>query len=196
MKTKEDIINFLIKKFGYKKYLEIGVQNSAGNFSKVNAEYKIGIDPDPLANATYTLPSDTFFDINKEEFDIILIDGLHEHKQVYRDIENSLKILSKGGTIIMHDCNPTSNIMQKVPREVKEWTGDTWKAYISARMKYFREWHFRVVNIDYGVGVIDKLRKDHWFEPDLSELKYSDLEKNRKEWLNLITVDEFVNEFK
>ena len=155
MKTKEDIINFLIKKKGYKNYLEIGVQNALG-YSRVNAEHKIGVDPDPKSQATHIMPSDDFFFQNTETFDIILIDGLHEHKQVYRDIENSLMALKPGGTIIMHDCNPTSKIMQQVPRMVREWTGDTWKAFVQARKKYICTYHMNVLDIDYGVGVITK----------------------------------------
>ena len=52
------------------------------------------------------MTSDDFFRDNKEKFDLIFIDGLHETNQVDRDIENSLKFINKGGTILLHDCLP------------------------------------------------------------------------------------------
>ncbi len=147
-----DIINALIKRHGYKKYLEIGVQNPIHCFDKIKCQQKNGVDPNPhygtnpkikewYSHAIFELTSDEFFgkmDANPdgiplEKFDIIFIDGLHEAEQVKRDIANSLRWLAPGGKIVMHDCNPTTEIMQKVPREVKEWTGDVWKALVSYR---------------------------------------------------------------
>jgi len=52
---------------------------------------------------------------NKLTFDLIFIDGLHNAAQVERAIGNSLKVLHKGGTILVHDCNPTSAEQQTVP---------------------------------------------------------------------------------
>ena len=39
------------------------------------------------------MSSDEFFLKNKDQFDIIFIDGLHVYEQVKRDIENSLIVL-------------------------------------------------------------------------------------------------------
>ena len=38
------IINYLIKKNNYKKYLEIGIDNAI-TFKEVKIDYKIGVDP-------------------------------------------------------------------------------------------------------------------------------------------------------
>jgi len=61
MTTRIDIINFLIKKFDLKSYLEIGVQNKDNCFNKIDCKFKICIDPDPNSEATFILTSDFLF---------------------------------------------------------------------------------------------------------------------------------------
>ena len=109
--NRTNIINHLAHKISAKKYLEIGVRKHSENFDKINIEYKVGVDPCFEAfdrEPTFKLTSDDFFAKNKETFDIIFIDGLHEAKQVELDILNSLQILSEGGFIVCHDMNPTT----------------------------------------------------------------------------------------
>ena len=109
--TRYDIINRFISARGYKRYLEIGTKHG-DCLTRVNAKVRISVDPDPQSVASYVMTSDEFFLMTQltptmeGEFcpDIIFIDGLHEHNQVYRDIENALAILSPGGVIILHDC--------------------------------------------------------------------------------------------
>jgi len=187
--AKTDIINNLIRHFGYKSYLEIGVQHKV-TFNKVLCEKRIGVDPDRTMNATYVMTSDQFFEQNKETFDLIFIDGLHEAAQTHRDISNALAALNLNGTIVVHDCNPTHKNMQKVPRMVKEWTGDVWKAwmYFRSTINYFKLNMF-VIDIDYGVGIIRRGKQILIDEP---ELTYEELEKHRKVWLNLVRPDEYM----
>ena len=54
---------------------------------------RVGVDP--VEGGTHKMTSDHFFSINKDNFDIIFIDGLHEYSQVMKDIKNSLKFLNK-----------------------------------------------------------------------------------------------------
>lgn len=75
-----DIINDLIKKNGYKSYLEIGVYNRALNFNQIKAKIKWCVDPDVNANADVVCTSDMYFESAiqaGEKYDIIFIDGLH-----------------------------------------------------------------------------------------------------------------------
>ena len=54
--------------------------------------------------------SDEYFESIKDtevKYDIIFIDGLHHNEQVLKDVENSLKHLSEGGSIVCHDCLPS-----------------------------------------------------------------------------------------
>ena len=101
-----NIINNLIKKNKYKSYLEIGTQH--GNaFRNIDIPYKICVDPDKqFEGLTHEMTSDEFFEQNKEMFDIIFVDGLHTEEQATIDIKNSLKVLNKNGSIIVHDCLP------------------------------------------------------------------------------------------
>lgn len=196
------IINSLIKKNGYKSYLEIGCQNDVC-FNQIQIEHKVGVDPEK--GGTLRMTSDEFFDnlFNSEEnsfvihlglskFDIIFVDGLHEEEQVLRDIENALKCLNPGGVIICHDMNPQSELAQRVPREIKQWNGDCWKAIVKLQLKQ-PSLEVHVVDTDHGCGIIRQekkfsLRGDLLIE---EELTYENLAKNRVLWLNLITVEQF-----
>lgn len=191
---RNDIINLFIEKYNYKKYLEIGL-SCGSNFRSINCAYKVSVDPDNKTNPTFKMTSDDFFSLNQDTFDVIFIDGLHHADQVYRDIENSIKILNTNGVIICHDMNPSDYKMQCVPRCQVEWTGDCWKAFVEFRMRN-PDLETFVIDTDYGVGVIR--RNNHKLMQNFNidiELTYSNLEKNRKEWLNLINVNDFKGVF-
>jgi hypothetical protein len=101
------ILNHLIRRHGYRDYLEIGVRTN-DNFRRVKAARKTGVDPTPEAPCTHVMTSDAFFAQLPLEtrFDLVFIDGLHEEGQVWRDVHNSLEVLREGGTLALHDCNP------------------------------------------------------------------------------------------
>lgn len=150
-----EIIQKFITKRNYKSYLEIGTYRNV-NFDKITIDEKVSIDPDPEAKATYQMTSDEFFVVNQDKFDIVFIDGLHEHSQVYKDIQNSLKFLNPNGVIILHDCMPKNEKMQlwdNKSHQFEEWTGDTWKAYYKALNEI--NYKVYVLDTDYGCGVID-----------------------------------------
>ena len=117
-----DIIQSLIDKTSAENYLEIGV--SAGeNFRDIKCKNKVGVDPEVSTPATIHTDSDSFFKTNKRTWDIIFIDGLHHADQVYRDINNSLKVLSDGGFIVCHDMNPQLEEHQTLPYRGGIWNG-------------------------------------------------------------------------
>ena len=187
--TRTDIIQFLVNKIGAKDYLEIGM--GAGlNFKTINCENKTSVDPTPTVSVTHSITSDDFFKQNDKSFDIIFIDGLHWSEQVYKDIINSLNILNEDGYIICHDMNPHTEFMQRYPQPKAEceWTGDCWKAWVKLKTEY-DDLEMNVVDTDYGCGIISKgiqklIKHDY-------ELTWESLEKNRKELLNLISIEEF-----
>jgi hypothetical protein len=181
-----DVINYLINKYNYKSFLEIGT--GPGTFPRIICEEKFGVDPDPATNPTYLMTSDQFFAENHRKFDIIFIDGLHHEEQVTRDILNSLQCLNRNGTIVVHDCFPKSEIAQRVPREVEWWNGDVWKAWMKFRIYPYKMF---VVNEDEGCGIIrNDGNSQKTFKP-LLPLTYNNLVINAKEWLNLISWEEF-----
>lgn len=129
MKTRTEIINEIITEHGFQSYLEIGL-GDAMNFDKVKCDDRIGCDPGKSFEipGTFYLTSDLFFEMETGKFDLIFIDGLHHSDQVERDIVNAYNCLNKGGVILIHDCNPWDEKIQRVPRETNAWTGDVWKA--------------------------------------------------------------------
>jgi len=173
--------------------LEIGTRKNH-TFNHINIE-KTSVDPDPESGADYEMTSDEFFQktYDDNEFDIIFIDALHESPQLYKDIMNSLRHLSKGGTIICHDTNPVDFDSQVVPRIQKHWNGDVWKDIVNLRTQGFNL-EIYTIDTDEGCTIIRMSSKMH---PILDitncDLNYKNLEKNRKQWLNLISVDEFIN---
>ena len=193
MTTRIDIINYLIKKYNYKTYLEIGVQNGISfRAIELPIENKIGVDPDLFSKATIHLPSDEFFKENKKTFDIIFIDGLHETNQVDKDIINALDCLNKDGIIVLHDCNPIKEEHQAVPRVSKHWNGDVWKSIVKFQLKNVA-YSVCVVDTDEGIGLIKRLENGEFESFVVSEdlLTYENLERHRQLWLNLISVEEF-----
>ena len=188
-----ELINELIKRNGYKSYLEIGTQGD-NCLKHVYCEFKVGVDPDPIlhensnSNEFYKLTSDDFFKQNKRRFDIIFIDGLHDSIQVYKDIENSLKILN--GVIVIHDCNPLSEQAQRsvsyengkiIIPHVPTWNGDVWKAWVYL-YKTRPDLQMMVIDIDQGCGLI---KKRYEIFDKIKSFEYSDLENNRRDILNL-----------
>jgi 2-polyprenyl-3-methyl-5-hydroxy-6-metoxy-1,4-benzoquinol methylase len=182
-----DIIKILIKKSQAEKYLEIGTKDGYV-INNIQCKYKVGIDPDPNSSATFHITSDEFFAYhNKDIFDVIFIDGLHHYYQVLRDIKNSLKVLNPNGYIICHDINPTEEYLQTVPRKHESWMGDCWKAWVIIRSQ-MPNLTMKVLDVDCGCGVI-KFGSQELIQLD-EELNWDNLVKNRKTWLNLVSMGE------
>jgi SAM-dependent methyltransferase len=184
-----DILNHLIAYFRYNSYLEIGVADPRLNFNavQINDADKIGVDPDPVGS-TYQMTSDAFFASNKNQFDLIFIDGLHHQDQVYRDILNALKALNPNGTIVCHDMNPTTYEEQAVPRQQLGWTGDCWRAWVKLRTER-PDLDMKVVDTDCGCGIIrvgTQAVLSH-----IPTIEWNDFVAHRTELLNLISIEEF-----
>jgi len=194
-----DLLNHLIDTYGFINYLEIGVW--AGECIKnVKAEHKDGVDPGIEGNidkhlpdeCNYRISSDRFFELLEGEdikYDLIFIDGLHYSQQVKKDIENSLKHLQPYGMIMLHDCNPQTYESQVVPRMSSTWHGDVWKAYVEFKHTH-PQFKTYVVDTDCGCGIIVN-NEDHSKSSWDFDYDYKNLEKNRIELLNLISVNEF-----
>ena len=188
--NRTEIIQTLINDVNAKSYLEIGI--SAGdNWERIVCENKVSVDPEPLAKADYVLGSDEFFEQNKETFDVVFVDGLHHSDQVYRDITNALDVLNEGGYIVCHDMNPLKEERQVIPFNGGTWNGDCWKAFVELR-KDRGDLEMYTVDTDHGCGVIRRgTQKTIAIQYTMDQLEFEDFDANRKEWLNLISPDEF-----
>ncbi len=191
MKTRTVLLNFLIQFFSYESYLEIGVYDNDFNFKHIRCKYKESCDPAPDAQAMFRMTSDDYFRQNKRKFDLIFIDGLHHSEQVIIDIANSLKCLNKGGTIVIHDCLPTTEEMQLIPWTTQgDWTGDTWKAFVHYRQMN-KNLSMFTVDTDWGCGIIRKGRQE-LLVPGC-EINYHNFNKNRRSWMNVVQTSELEN---
>ncbi len=192
-----DVLNYIAKKIGAKRYLEIGVADGSC-MRRIQVEEKWGIDPTPQPGAvsasTIFVPrtSDLFFETlagRSGLFDLVFIDGDHRAEQVYREVHAAMKILSPKGVICLHDCNPHSEEMQQVPLVSGwQWTGDVWKAI--ARLRSEGQYRVSVVASDYGIGIALPARGSDWapitLPCDWDRLLWRDLVRDRPNLLGLI----------
>ena len=187
-----DIINFLIQKYGYKSYLEVGTQDPTSNFDLIQAETKVSIDPFPKGKVTFVGTSDEYFDSidNTIQYDIIFIDGLHHDDQVLRDIHNSLNHLSDNGSIVIHDCLPMTERMQERDDHGGEWTGDVWKAIAELRVESI-DLDIKVVNTDYGCGIIRRGTNIPYKTNEVYK-SFGYYATHRDNLMNIISIEQFI----
>ena len=186
-KNRLDLIDFVIKKNKYKKYLEIGC-NQDEVFKKIDIE-KIGVDP--VNGGNFRGTSDDFFIKNSDKFDCIFIDGLHIYDQVKKDILNSIKVLNENGIIILHDCLPTSIGHQRVPRARYNWNGDVWKAIVEART--WNDFDTFTILADQGLGIIKKRKNSNILDirnSSFKNLKFKFFYNNYKEIMRTVSFND------
>lgn len=190
------ILNKIIEKYGFEKYLEIGVCNPATNFNKIHCPIKHGVDngleyrKNPVK---YPMTSDEFFtrlnhgdlDIAKNyKWDVIFIDGLHTAEQVERDVKNAIQHIKRKGFIVLHDCNPPTFENQTETNNGGAWNGTVWKAWLKFREQY----KSTTIDCDWGVGIMTTKLK----QTDINITDdYNTFDTNREGLLNLISPDEF-----
>jgi hypothetical protein len=201
MKIRQNLIQHIIDHIDAQSYLEIGL-GEGKVFKSINCKEKFGVDPQfgdyqfekgsmCLTRPTHQMTSDEFFAQNKKTFDVIFIDGMHEAGYAERDINNSLSCLSDGGYIICHDMNPLTKESQIVPRIQSYWHGDVWKAWVKIRQTNLNI-SMCVIREDCGLGIIQKGFQE-LLDVEGVDITYENLEKNREEWLNLISLKDFLN---
>lgn len=130
-------------------YLEIGCDQDK-LFDAVGVVDKTGVDP--RRGGTVRKTSDDFFATNTKKFDFIWVDGLHEYRQVHRDVVNAIAALKPGGFIGLHDMLPLNWKFEHVPRMNLGWTGDVWK--VAFEIAATKGLDFKLVTIDHGCGVL------------------------------------------
>jgi len=187
-----DLIDYLIKKYNYKDYLEIGCDKDQ-LFSRVEIQNKMGVDPYSGGNIRKT--SDDFFLNNNQTFDLVFIDGLHTYAQVKKDILNSIKFLNDKGIILVHDCLPSSMANQAIPRYKMAWSGDVWKAIVDLRQD--PDLDIYTCEIDEGIGVIKKKKNTSVLKlsTKINKLSFKDYYHNHKEYMRIISISKFKEKF-
>lgn len=192
-----DIIQGLINKNKYKRYLEIGIWDITANFEKISCPFKVCVDPNPqLGDVTFRGTSDAYFEQLHPEFkyDMVFVDGLHIHEQTTKDIYNSFKHLNDGGMVIVHDCLPHNKEMQSREDNGTLWTGDVWKSIAKIRMED-TSIVLDVVDTDFGCGILQKGNSQLYPKVDDTKLTFDFFQRNRKELMNVISPDEFIKKY-
>ena len=188
--TRQFIVQDVINKKNYKSYLEIGCFDNE-LFNNIKCDKKVGVDP--YTGGTIRKTSDKFFEENKDKFDCIFIDGLHNYLQVKKDINNSLNFLNHNGIILLHDCLPNNYLEQATPRSQYTWNGDVWKAVVECRTKENLDTY--TCYADFGIGVIFNRKNRNFLElsnKDFSKIKFSDYFYNHKKFMNLIEYEDLL----
>jgi hypothetical protein len=208
--NRTDIINSLIKKNNYKSYLEIGLDNPDNNYNCIQCENKECVDPffeedhicydvdiscfENIINniLTYRMTSDDFFSNNNKKYDIIFIDGLHTKEQVGRDIINGLKVLNNGGKIVCHDCLPTDENSQIVPRQQAYWFGDVWRTIPELSKQNIK---FNTIDCDCGCCIIDYFEnyKDLHYITQWDKV-WENFESDNS-FMNIISTEDFIKNY-
>ena len=121
--TRTSTIRYLQQRYGYESYLEIGCGDFT-NFRILSDLFMRSDCIDPFKpELEYNMTSDAFFDqahyhnlqlekpygekhtdtmaVAREKFsyDVVFIDGLHDARQVLRDVENAVRLLNKNGIV-------------------------------------------------------------------------------------------------
>ena len=191
-----DVINALIKRYGFTTYLEIGV--SKGElFTKVECEHKESVDPEDRGFTTNQMTSDEFFEYTpvSEKYDIIFVDGLHTADQCLKDMINARDHLTENGFIICHDMNPPTEFLARPYEQFLEdktwWNGDVYKAFIDFR-KLCPDFNGCLIeDCDWGLGVFRRGIGQRIL-CDTSTLTYNQWAHNKDYLMNCITVEEFM----
>ena len=97
---------FILTNFNVKNVVCVDIWEDINfkDIQKSNYEnYKKNIEEFLNKVKTYKGTSDSFFLNQRENFDVIYVDGSHETDQVYKDIKNSWKVLNNKGVLICDD---------------------------------------------------------------------------------------------
>jgi hypothetical protein len=192
--TRTSIISDIIRANNYTTYLEVGVATGENirRIVTIPGVRVVGVDPAPLCeHVTHPVDSDAFFRDNRQTFDIIFIDGCHIEEQVDKDVVNALSVLNRGGTIVMHDCNPATYEHATNDWLLAEWNGTVWRSAVKIRCTNDAV-TLRVVDTDYGCGILTRGASALYTKADIATcLSWDYFAANRGEILNLISCDEF-----
>lgn len=208
LRFKETYINRALARYDDPTYLEIGVRQGE-SFRIAEATRKVGIDPARTKEMAVLKSGEEFFATTSDEFfstyspevlgrqsvHVALIDGLHEFRQVSRDLLNLEPYMCSDGIIFLDDVNPRTRQRSSASPIQGAWNGDVWKiaAFLSRGRPDLQFW---TVDADEGVGMVAGLGGQVNSDLDdilegCSGLDYDYLDQNRKSLLHLIGRAEF-----
>ena len=86
--------------------------------------------------------------------EIVFVDSWHSYDDTVRTLDMALAMLSDGGFVVVHDCDPPDAQTATADPEHYVWCGVTWRGFVdvTASLPATAEWW--VLESDFGVGVI------------------------------------------
>lgn len=180
-----ELLNYLIDHNSYSSYLEIGCRSDT-TFNAICCPVKVGVDP--VSGGSLRMDSDNFFRVNLSTFDLIFIDGLHLAEQVLVDVSCSLRCLSPGGCIVLHDCLPANKPMQERIRIQSGWCGDVWKAVVTLRQQ--PDIDTAVIAAGVGYGIVLKRPNTDLLKEAPAPLKWEAFKRNQASLLRIIQLQQ------
>jgi hypothetical protein len=170
--NKTHIIHRLARARGYRRYLEICTPITGGRYAEIDPSqfgscrrlmYRCASDfhdglPVDYRSADNAI--DACLDKMRRDgagFDIALVDSWHLYATSWRDLDAAFRRLEDGGTLVVHDCLPTSAEIATPEPVPGAWCGVSYQAYVDFVGRDDLE--FYTVDIDYGCGVIRKRTK-------------------------------------
>jgi hypothetical protein len=187
------LINDLISDLNYKSYLELGV-SIGESWKLISCQNKIGVDNninvanefDGVIHAT----TDDYFLNNKDKFDLIYIDALHEKNQVYKDFKNSFNVLNDSGVIIFHDVNPFD-----ISQTHFNSSGDVFELWIELAKTY----KVYIIKNEYdgdSVGIFIKSKNSKFIDIEVKDYTYQFFSENREDFISYLNYEEIINKIK
>jgi len=163
---KHHIINALIRKNGYRAYLEIATPYAGGRFKDIERTglrtchrlvYRCPDDFDDGFEVTFRSGNDEIETLlpADQRYDMVFIDAWHTLGCVSRDLREAFSRLTPGGTIVLHDCCPTTKKMARPEGDLGPWNGMAYCAFLDFVLST-PETVYYTVNTDFGCGVIKR----------------------------------------
>lgn len=121
-------------------YLEIGVQYGLSLNLAVHSEWAIGVDPEPLVEATgkqsiYKMTSAEYFnfplDNAPDQVDLAFIDGSHLWEDAALDFLEIIKLCGPQSVIVFDDVLPYNKEIAGREPLPGDWTGDVWRTMLN-----------------------------------------------------------------
>jgi len=219
--TKADIINFWGGTRDYRTYLEICTPTTGGRYAEVDRSryqtchrliYRCPVDFNDGMEIDFRSADLNIDDCIKQiraknlHYDAVLIDAFHEYETSLRDLKMAIDLLSDGGTVLVHDCDPPSEDIACPHFVSTAWAGVTYKSYLD--FLFGRDdLVYLTVDTDWGCGVIrrrnaiaaqsgrrdtDPLIKDWRRLGNDFHSAFRFLQANKTRLLNLMSLDEFL----
>lgn len=165
---KFNVVNALIRRHGYRNYLEICTPLTGMTFHRVDKThlhrchrlmYRCPPDFSDGNGITFRTKNEKIEGLLSPQasYDIMFIDSWHTYECSMRDLREGFSKLSPGGALVIHDCFPADREQTSVAPPVSwgRWSGLTYCAFLDF---IFSEPGLTayIVETDRGCGVIKR----------------------------------------